>query len=260
MRIDVHAHSQFDMFSCVSADIVDFYRDRGIDKIVLIEPFDVCIRAAEKFPDFVVPVALINMNIAGEEDIDRCISGGCRGIKFIAPDFPYGDRRYWYLYEALEALNKPAVFHTGYLTSNFAYFEWNNQNIDFMRACQIDIIARRFPRLKILMSHFSNPWWEEAWKISFSNANVYADLSGGTAFRRSLDMWAQIFSPNGDILVKSFERLCFGSDVPYFSGEEMLFMPYIEFYERLFEKIGLSEEYRKKVNFENAAKLFGLDC
>ena len=258
MRIDMHTHIKSDMLGRICRETVEKYRENGIDKIVLIEPIDVCLAAAEKFPDFIIPIALINMNIATEYEIIEYIEKGAYGIKFIAPEAPYGDEQFWPLYRVLEQLNKPAIFHTGYLTLNFPYFKWNAQNIEFMRASQIDIIARRFPNLKILMAHFSNPWWEEAWKISFSNLNVYSDLSGGTAFIRSLDMWTEILAPNGEFLKASFDRLCFGSDMHYFIEGNMPFISHLEFYERLFDRINLPESYREKVNWKNAAEFLGI--
>ena len=45
-----------------------------------------------------------------------------------------------------------------------------------MRPAAIDCLSRRHPDLKILMAHYGNPWWEEAWKITWSSPNVYADL------------------------------------------------------------------------------------
>ena len=131
--------------------------------------------------------------------------------------------------------------------------------IEHMRAAQIDAIARRFPDLKILMAHYSNPWWEEAWKISWSNPNVYADLSGGTAIHRATRMWAEIFAPDGALLESSVLKLCFGSDVRYFQEGAFPFEPYIAFYDRIMERIGASESLKSQVYRGNVRRLFGLD-
>ena len=131
--------------------------------------------------------------------------------------------------------------------------------MEHMRAAQVEPIARRFPELKILMAHFSNPWWEEAWKVSMSTKNVYSDLSGGTAILRSTRMWSDTFAPDGRLLEASIRKLCFGSDTPYFQKGELPFKRYIEFYERIFDAIGLPEELRDMVNRGNARSLFDLD-
>ena len=108
------------------------------------------------------------------------------------------------------------------------------------------------------MAHFSNPWWEEAWKVSMTRENVYADLSGGTAIRRSVSMWADLFAPDGKVLESSIRKLCFGSDVHYFRQDSFPFEPYIEFYDKIFDRIGLPEELREVVNSGNIRTIFGL--
>jgi hypothetical protein len=128
-----------------------------------------------------------------------------------------------------------------------------------MRAAQIEAIARRFPDLTILMAHFSNPWWEEAWKVSLSTPNVYADLSGGTAILRATRMWADMFAPDGKLLEASVRKLCFASDVHYFRPDDFAFERYIDFYERIFDAIDLPAPLQDLVNRGNARKLFGLD-
>ena len=225
--------------------------------IVLIEPLDRCLRGVEIFGDFVLPVARVDMDAVDPREVERCIRAGCWGIKFIRPAAPYGDQRYWSLYARLEELGAPALFHTGYL--GFREREERPVWIEHMRAAQIDVIARRFPDLKILMAHFSNPWWEEAWKISWSRENVYADLSGGTAIHRSTRMWADMFAPDGELLESSVRKLCFASDVPYFHEGVFPFEPYIAFYERIYERISLSLDLRDRVNRGNIRFILGLD-
>jgi predicted TIM-barrel fold metal-dependent hydrolase len=190
--------------------------------------------------------------------IERCLDAGCAGIKFIRPAAPYGDERYWPLYGRLEELGAVAVFHTGYLATHGR--EERPVWIEHMRAAQIDVIARRFPDLKILMAHYSNPWWEEAWKISWSHPNVYADLSGGTAIRRATRMWAETFAPDGELLESSVRKLCFGSDVRYFQEGAYPFEPYIDFYDRILDRIGASQALRAQVCRGNTRALFGLSA
>jgi len=57
----------------------------------LIEPLDRCQRAVERFGDFVIPVARIDMDAADAAEVERCVRAGCAGIKFIRPAAPYGD-------------------------------------------------------------------------------------------------------------------------------------------------------------------------
>ena len=258
MRIDSHAHGDPDRIQGDPRAYVDSCRKRGVEAIVLIEDRERCLRAVEKFGDFVIPVARIEMNTAKAQEVEDCIRSGCKGIKFIRPAAPYADARYWPLYAKLEELGKPAIFHTGYLMAEGR--EDPPVWMEHMRAAQIEAISRRFPDLKILMAHFSNPGWEEGWKVSWSKENVYADLSGGTAINRSMRMWAEMFAPDGKLLESSIGKLCFGSDVGYFAKGEFPFAPYIDFYEKLFDRVDLSEELRERVNRGNLRSIFELDA
>jgi len=256
MRIDCHVHGNPQDTKGDPEAYVESCRKRGIDTVVLIEPLQMCLEAVKKFGDFIIPVALINTEKADPKEIKKCINAGCKGIKFIGPSHPYGETCYWPLYEKIQELGAVAVFHTGYLGSEKP--ENHPVWMEHMRAAQIDVVARRFTDLKILMSHFSNPWWEEAWKISWSRKNVYADLSGGTAIYRSMRMWAETFAPDGVLIESSVKKLCFGSDVVYFREGQFPFEEYIRFHEKLFDKIGLSTELREQVNSGNGKALFGL--
>jgi predicted TIM-barrel fold metal-dependent hydrolase len=258
MRIDGHVHGDPEALRIDPKGYVQTCRDQGIEAVVHIAPAERCLRAIERFGDFVIGVALIRMDQDGISDIAHHIGAGCKGIKFIRPDAPYADRRYWPLYAKLEALQATAVFHTGYL--GFRQREENPAHMEYMRAGQIDVIARRFPDLKILMAHFSNPWWEEAWKVAWANRNVYADLSGGTALRRSLTLWAETFAPNGQLHEPSFSKLCFGSDVTYFEEPPAFrFREYITFYDEIFRRVAAPPHLVEKVNRGNARLLFGLE-
>jgi predicted TIM-barrel fold metal-dependent hydrolase len=255
LYIDAHVHGDPLAAQDPNAYIAACRR-QGIEAVVLIEPLARCLQAVERYGDFIIPVPRIDMDAAGVQEVESCIQAGCPGIKFIRPAAPYGDGRYWPLYARLEELGAVAVYHTGYL--GMGERENRPVRIEHMRAAQIDVVARRFPDLKILMAHFGNPWWEEAWKISWSHPNVYADLSGGTAINRSTRMWAETFAPDGNLLESSVRKLCFASDVRYFREDAFPFQPYIAFYERILDRIGAPDDLREQVCRGNARALFGL--
>ncbi|MDP6779279.1 MAG: amidohydrolase family protein [Candidatus Latescibacteria bacterium] len=257
MRIDSHVHGDPKALTGDLDAYIEACRSNGVEAVVLIEEADRCLEAVELCGDFVIPVARVAMDHATAVEIEAIVRAGCLGIKFIQPAAPYGDERYWPLYEKLEQLGRPAVFHTGYLGCSGR--ELNPVCMEHMRAAQVERIARRFPDLKMLMAHYSNPWWEEGWKVSMSSPNVYADLSGGTAILRSTRMWSDLLAPDGQILEASIRKLCFGSDVGYFREGEFPFKPNIDFYERIFDAIDLPPELREQVNRGNVRTIFGLN-
>ena len=208
--------------------------------------------------DSIIPCPRIDMDDCSSREIEALIGDGCNAIKFIRPAAPYGEERYWPFYEKLETLGKTAVFHTGYLGGRRR--EDRPVQMENMRAAQIEVISRRFPDLKILMSHFSNPWWEEAWKVMWTKPNVYADLSGGTAYQRPMDMWVDMFAPNGKLIESAIRKLVFASDWVHFSGVRTEPAVHkIAFHDALFDRLGLSEDLRDLVNRRNARMLYGLD-
>ncbi len=265
-RIDVHVHSRGWSrieYRGSGSGYVRRIRRAGIDAICLLAPGETCKKAVEKFGrDFIIPVPMYRLRQLPATDIrsdmERWLDWGCKAIKFIAPLAPYSDERYWPLYEVLVDRGATAVFHTGYLAFSGPQPEVPPTRMTDMRAGHIDTVARRFPTLKILMSHFSNPWWEEAWKVSWSRPNIYADLSGLTATRRSLEMWAETFAPNGERMDDSLRKLCFASDVHYLFSGEHEFAPYVAFYERLLERLKVPRPIRRLIWAGNARKLFGL--
>lgn len=265
-RIDVHAHCRPYgelRYRGSGAAYVKRIRRQGVDAIALLGPGELCEKAVRRFGrDFILPVPMYYLSRFGEgdirDDMQRWLDRGCRAVKFIAPVAPYSDPRYWHLYDLLRQRKALAIFHTGYLGFDEKAPENPPVRMTDMRAAHIDTVARRFPRLKILMSHFSNPWWEEAWKVSWSRPKVYADLSGGTAVRRSMRMWADTFAPDGELIADSLGKLCFATDVSYLHGGEHGIAGYIDFYERLFDRVGAPQRLRRRVLAGDAMKLFGI--
>ncbi|MFA6565009.1 MAG: amidohydrolase family protein [Verrucomicrobiia bacterium] len=263
-RIDSHAHGWWSGPPDVLRAYIAECRKRGIERIVLIQSEDTLFDTYARCPEFVIPVAQVNIDAIKPDEISRLVERGAKGIKFIGPMHSYGADVYFPLYERLCRLCVPAVFHTGYLMVGL--FEKDGRfyekpsliDITDMRPAAIDRIVRGFPSLKILMAHFGNPWWEETWKMISTHRNVYADLSGGTAYRRSMLMWSEMFAPDGKLDVASAGKLCFGSDAGYFAPDRYSFLDYVAFYERFFDRVGMPENLREKINRGNMLELFGL--
>ena len=258
MRIDSHAHGHAINLTVGVKKYVERCRNEGIDGLVLIAEPEPLFESKKKMGSFVIPVAIIEMDRASVGDIHQLFDRGASGIKFIRPKHPYGDERYYPLYEAIKERDGVAVFHTGYLMHDPDYSPRYRVKLDDMRSWHIDTIERWVPHLRVLMAHFGNPYWEECWKIAWSHPTVYADLSGGTAITRSMQMWREMFAPNGDLMEECLSKVCFGTDSSYF-GEQHSCQPYIDFYERLFDEVGAPPELREKVNAGNILSLFNIE-
>jgi len=263
-RIDAHAHGRWSGTAAAVRPYIAECRRRGVERIVLIQSEETLFDTYARCPDFVIPVAQVNIDAVQPDELSRLVERGARGIKFIGPLHSYGADLYFPLYERLVKLGVPAVFHTGYLMvglfENGGRFYEKPSLIDItdMRPAAIDRIVRGFPTLKILMAHFGNPWWEETWKMISTHRNVYADLSGGTAYRRSMLMWSEMFAPDGQLDAASAGKLCFGTDTSYFGVGQYKFEDYTAFYERFFARVHMPDALREKINYGNLLDLFGL--
>lgn len=235
-------------------------RELGVEQVVLLDPAHIAFGLKRIFGDYVIPVPLVDMDKITPREIDDLLTQGGAGIKFICPMHPYSDNRYFPLYEVIRNRQALAVFHTGYLSDTLfkpgrLLGREDYVDITHMRPAAIDRIARAFPELKILMAHFGNPWWEEAWNVIHSFPNVYADLSGGTAYRKPMEMWKQLFTFDGRIDAATVGKLCFASDGSSCFQGVWESRPHIEFYEQFFEALNVPAELREKINRGNAQML-----
>jgi predicted TIM-barrel fold metal-dependent hydrolase len=256
MRIDAHLHGDFANLKGSPTDYVAKCRRHGIERGLLIADPDSTLAAYKAMPDFIIPVPRLDIDKTTAREVAQVLEAGALGIKFIDPQFSYGDTRYDPLYRVISDKGKVVMFHTGYLGRRNEVRR--PTDITLMRPAAVDCMSRRFPDLKILMAHFGNPWWEEAWKILWSVPNCYAELSGGTAYTRSIAMWAETFAPNGVLDEESFGKVLFATDLSLFREGEG-FEAYFQFYDRLFDAVKASPAMRERVNRGNALRLFGLE-
>ena len=258
MRIDSHAHGRAAALQEDPAAYVARMAARGLDGVVLIDEPEAVFASAHKMGSFVIPVPIMDMDNEGPDEVHRLFDQGARGIKFFLPRHPLGDERYFPLYEAVKERDGVAVFHTGYIMHDAEYSPRFRVKLDDLRTSHMDTIERWVPHLRILMSHFGNPYWEECWKVMWAHPTVYADLSGATAIGRSRLWWREMFAPNGELHEESLTKLCFGTDLSYFDADYD-YERYINFYERLFDEVGAPPALREKINSGNILSLFGLD-
>lgn len=278
MRIDCHAHGadadRDPMTNRLVPPIRSMWRsgelapeayvkgslDRGVDRIVIVDPPEVTFSLMDIFGEYVIPAPQVNLETATPDEIDALFQRGAVGIKFISPPRSYGDDSFFPLYDVIRTHRGLAVFHTGYIATDVyepggLHHRTKIVDITDMRPTALDRVARAFPELKILMSHFGNPWWEEAWKMIISHRNIHADFSGGTAYDRSMDMWAMIFAPNGKLDSAALEKICFGMDGTYFKPGVYGFQAVADFHDALYERLKVPKSIRAKIDRENLLSL-----
>lgn len=162
---------------------------------------------------------------------------GFKGINldagFYAESLKANDERLMPLYELCQTLEVPAFVMSGPTTPNLAF------NDPFA----VDVVAKTFPRLKIVCCHGFYPRVADIVTVAFRNENVFV----------SPDMYT--FSPGGGLYVEAAngfmkDQFLFGSSYP--------FRPMKQGVED-FRMLGLSEEAYAAAAYQNAGRLFGLD-
>lgn len=106
-------------------------------------------------------------------ELERAVRGlGLRGLK-LAPTYqgfdPLGPAA-MAVYAAAQDLGLPILWHQGTTFVRMA-------ELRYALPLQIDEVAIRFPRLRIVIAHMGHPWIDDALVVVRKHPNVYADVS-----------------------------------------------------------------------------------
>ncbi len=163
------------------------------------------------------------------------------GMKGIATDpylahIPANDARYYPLYAKCCELNVPVFITTAPPP------QVPRAVMDYVDPRHVDIVARDFPELVLIMSHGGYPFVNEAIFACMRNANVYMDLS------------EYELAPMADIYVQALnthigDKVVFASAHPFVEQAEAI---------DIYKNLKLTDEVRHKVMYANARRLLGL--
>jgi len=169
---------------------------------------------------------------------------GVRGFKFhpsmqgFAPNDPIA----YPLYEAIEEMGVPALFHTGQTGIGAGVPGGGGIRLKYSDPMLVDDVAVDFPHLRIILAHPSFPWQDEALAVAVHKPYVHIDLSG----------WSPKYFPPqlvryANTLLK--DKVLFGSDYPVITPDRWL---------ADFDRLEIKPEVRPKILKNNAARLLGL--
>jgi len=169
---------------------------------------------------------------------------GVRGFKFhpSLQAFEPNDVRFYPLYDALQELRVPALFHTGQTGIGAGLPGGRGIKLRYSAPMLLDDVAADFPHLTIVLAHPSVPWQDEAISMATHKANVYIDLSG----------WSPKYFPPQ--LVKAANSLLrrkvlFGSDFPVVTPDRWL---------ADFAELEIKDDVRPLILKDNAVRMLGL--
>jgi predicted TIM-barrel fold metal-dependent hydrolase len=169
---------------------------------------------------------------------------GVRGFKLhpALQAFHPNDPMAYPLYEVIEELGVPVLFHTGQTGIGAGVRGGGGIRLKYANPMDLDDVAADFPDLRIIAAHPSFPWQDEALAVATHKPNVYIDLSG----------WSPKYFPPqlvryANTLLK--HKVLFGSDYPVLTPDRWL---------ADFERLEIKPEVRPLILKENAARLLGL--
>jgi predicted TIM-barrel fold metal-dependent hydrolase len=166
------------------------------------------------------------------------------GFKFHPPDqgFYPDDRKFYAIWEVLQAGGKPVMFHVGFTVLGADTDGGSGIALDYGRPIHLDTLARDFPRMKIVAAHPGWPWEQELIGVVTHKKNVYADTSGYLA-----EQLPEIFRKA--IAGRLQDKALFGTDFPYVDLERALIS---------FGKLDFKDSVKEKILIANARSLFKL--
>jgi uncharacterized protein len=167
-----------------------------------------------------------------------------KGFKFHPPDqgFHPSDRKYYRIWEVLQAGSKPVMFHVGFTVLGANSDGGSGIALDYGRPIHLDTLARDFPRMKVIAAHPGWPWQEELIGVLTHKKNVYVDTSGYLA-----EQLPEIFLKA--IRGRLQDKALFGTDFPYVDLARAL---------ASFDKVGFKDPVKEKILYANAQALFSL--
>ena len=256
----INAHAHLNPGHSIEERIKHYDRPYIMRTFLFGNPDDV-LKAQEIAPDRICAFPQLRLGETHLDDLKRCRDRGAKGFKFHMPrnrkafDAP----EFWPLYETIQEMKLPIVFHTGY--SGYQAGEPQpDANIMGMHPFALDTICRNFQQLNIVGAHLGQPWCEDACLLTVKHPNLYFDLSGGTVRFKPASFWKRITATSAEPELRSLEEMLnlrivgkwvFGTDNP--SPDK-----YFVFYDNLTELLQVPAEICEDIYWRNAAKMLGM--
>ena len=279
--IDVHTHVEQDGHGCFALDqelldasakyfradqdrtptvsaIAEHYRARNMAAVVFtveapaatghpaLSSEEIADAAAEH-ADVLIPFGSVDPH-AGQAAVRRIrrlvTEHGVRGFKFhpSLQAFEPNDVRYYPLYEAIQELGVPALFHTGQTGLGAGLPGGHRIKLRYSDPMLLDDVAADFPEFTIVMAHPAVPWVDTQIAIASHKANAYIDLSG----------WSPKYFPPQLVHAAGRQlrtKVLFGTDYPYIKMDR---------WRRDFEGLDIDPAVAPLIYKDNALRVLGI--
>lgn len=225
-------------------------------------PNEEVIKLCNEYPDILIPLVKIDLwdTPPDPSEARKYADMGAKGFKFIYPYYEYDHESYMPLYEEIEKLGLPVLFHTGNYRPSEADIKFKRPILKNMHPINLDTIARSFQKLHIVMAHMGTSLFRElAAEMVKMLPNLYFDLAGCGAFYGVTyrDLARMLEYENGrDVTCNNFRKLVFGSDsyINYTNTQDNA----IEAYTQIIKRNNLPEDIAKGIQGGTVASWLGI--
>jgi uncharacterized protein len=281
VAIDTHVHVEQDAHGCFSVDqelleasaryfkadaertptiphLAAYYRARTMAAVVFTIdattglghpalPIEEIVDEAYQYDDVLLPFGSVDPH-AGASAVRRARSlvtdHGAHGMKFhpTLQAFEPNDRDHYPLWQLLEELAVPVIFHTGQTGIGAGLPGGRGLKLRYSNPLLLDDVAADFPDLTIILAHPSVPWQDEAISMATHKANVFIDLSG----------WSPKYFPPQLVRAANgllSHKVLFGSDYPVITPDRWL---------ADFAQLDIKESVRPLILKQNAIEVLRL--
>ncbi len=203
---------------------------------------------ARERPDRILALAWIDpLHPEAPHEAERAVEAGCAGIKIINIGHYPWDERCFDVYDRIEQLDVPVLFHAGILG--------DGRNSRFSRPAEFEAL-KEWPKLRVILAHMGWPWTDEAiatvgmGRLYNPTANMVMDLAPGAplAWREDAMAKALGYLPH--------EWILFGTDGKSTDGKAARVIRETEY---IFNKLGVSDEARRKIYWQNACDFYRIN-
>jgi len=202
---------------------------------------------AREKPERILALAWIDpLHPEAPREVERAVENGCAGVKIINIGHYPWDERCFPVYDRVEQLDVPILFHTGILG--------DGRNSRYSRPAEFEVL-KEWPGLRCILAHMGWPWTDEAiatigmGRLYNPTANMVMDIAPGAPLA-----WRE------DALEKALgylppEWILFGTDGKSTDGKAARVIRETDY---IFKKLRVAEEVQRKIYWENAAAFWSI--
>ena len=228
MIIDVHSHlvknpDYKSIEKVIKSKVVDQVWIQGLEFLTDVRGFATrkeMLEVKKVFSPFFKIFAYLDF-YSSPDEIKKLKDMGFDGLKSHSPGKPYNHSDWFPFYEIAEKEKMPILFHTGNVTNHpipvdREFYTKYSPDQDFMRPVYMDIIAKLFPDIILIIAHFGGELWQnEAFDMIYSHKNVYTDISGITPYHieHLNEYMSRRFYYDRSVLIS--KKFLFACDVKY---------------------------------------------